>query len=751
MSSIVRLQSFRSVCLAVLFVLALTAAISTQSARAETPATFEVGAASVNINPVGPQFVGGYGFLVGPTNEVNDDLEVRAFVVGKGKNAAVFVIADLVGWFSAYRGPLLEPYGVNRTREKIAEELENYGYDIGRESVIVSTTHVHAAPAVTGIWGQPDPAYLKQVSDAAVSAVAKAAAQTKTSEIWTGTGNIRSFVWQNGQGTNHPDGFTVDEKLPIMWARDPKTGATNALYATVPNHPDQFQAGANDNKMSADWPGYARRQLDLLNGGTSVIAAGTLGRQEPPGSVKTYDEVEHQGRFVVNAIQRAMATATPLTSSTIAGSERYMRFEADNDDLLLGIKLFRAPSGDCIADEKICTIPRSVDPPYQHPGPTPADNPDIGTYTSAIRIGDALYFTNPGEAFPEINNAIRDGVSGARTVNPIGLAGDFLGYYYERADYTDEQFGSSDFEKYNVSADMPQSNLDMALENAQALGFSTSPQTIHAVFDSDVVDRPGVQWYPDEIESDSTTIQFYGASARSQNKLVEVDGPIAWDFGDGGTGSSANQERFDHTFPGPGSYDVTATVTGTNGKTRSWTDTITIDPPLTASAVQVTRTSAGAVLRVRTSGGSGKLIAGRWTCSNGSRRDGTSVTCPGNRAGSVSVTAADGAGNTATASIRIAPLQVRVTGPGRARKGRAGTYRVKVTNPSGLAVTGVKLKVSGRGVSLRKNVGSLPAGKSKTVRVKVRFPRSGPARTTFSVRSRNGGTAAARKLVKVRG
>lgn len=751
MSSIVRLQSFRAVCLAAVFAVTLTVAVSTQSARAASPATFEVGAASVNINPVAPQFVGGYGFLVGPTNEVNDDLEIRAFVVGKGKNAAAFVIADLVGWFSAYRGPLLEPYGVNRTREKIAAKLKQYGYNVGRESVIVSTTHVHAAPAVTGIWGKPDPAYLKQVSDAAVAAVAKAASQKKTSEIWTGTGSIRSFVWQNGQGTNHPDGFSVDEKLPIMWARDPKTGATNALYATVPNHPDQFQANANNNTMSADWPGYARRQLDLLNGGTSVIAAGTLGRQEPPGTVKTYDEVVHQGRFVVNAIQRAVAKATPLTTSTIAGSERYMRFEADNDELLLGIRLFRTPDGDCLDDEEICTIPRSIDPPYQHPGPTPADNPDIGTYTSSIRIGDALYFTNPGEAFPEINDAIRVGISGARTVNPVGLAGDFLGYYYERADYTDEQFGSSDFEKYNVSADMPQSNLDMALENARELGFTTAPQTIHAVFDSDVVDRPGVQWYPDEIESDNPTVQFYGSATRSQNKLVEADGPIAWDFGDGDTGTSVNQERFDHTFPGPGSYDVTSTVTGTNGRTRSWTDTITINPPLKASATQVARNAGGAVIRVTTSGGSGKLIAGRWNCSDGSKRDGTRVTCPGKKAGRVTVTAADGAGNTAQASVRIAPLRVKVSGPRSSRKGRSGTYRVKVTNPAGLAVTGLKLRISGRGISLRKAVGSLAPGKSRTVRAKVRFRKSGKVRATFSISSKNGGSAAARKLVMVRG
>jgi PKD repeat protein len=727
-------------------VLALAGAATAQSAQ---PATFKVGAASSSLNPVNPQFVGGYGFMVGPTKEVNDDLEMRAFVVGRGKTAAAFVSADLVGWFSAYRGPQLEPYGVDKTRERIAIKLRDYGYDIGRESVIISTTHVHAAPTVTGIWGNPDPAYLKQVADAAVSAVANAAASAKTSELWTGVGNVRSFVWQNGQGTNHPDGFTVDEDLPIMWARDPKTGATNALYANVPNHPDQFQASANENRMSADWPGFARRGLDQLNGGTSVIAAGTLGRQEPPGSVKTYEEVVDQGEYVVNAIQRAMATATPLTGGRIEGSERFMRFEADNEDLLLGIKLFNPPTGDCIEAFDICTIPRSIAEPYQYAGPNPGDNPDIGTHTVSIRIGDMLYFTNPGEAFPEINEAIRDSIQGPRFSASVGLAGDFLGYYYEREDYTDAQFGSSDFEKYNISADLPQMNLDMALENAEELGFTTNPQTIHAEFDSDVVDKPGIQWYPDAVETDNLTVNFYGSTARSQDKAVQA-GSIEWDFDDGTTATTANQDRFDHTFPGPGTYEVTATTTGTNSKVRSWTDTIVINPPLRTSITQVGRSSAGTKLRVAISGGSGKAIAGRWTCSDGKRRNGLTITCPGQKAGKVSVVASDGAGNTAPATLRVAPLRVSVKGPARVRKGKKATFRVKVSNPSATTVTGARLKVSGRGVRYNVGVGRLAGGKSRTVRVTVRFRKPGRLTSKFLVISNNGGRTGANKRIQVK-
>ena len=382
--------------------------------------------------------------------------------------------------------------------------------------MIVSTTHTHAAPVTTGIWGTTDQAYMQKLSEAAVAAVDKATADMKPSEIWTANGNVRSFVWQNGQGTNHPDGFAVDEQLPIMWARDPDSGATNALYANVPNHPDQFN-GTDNAQFSADWPGYARAALDGLNGGTSVIAAGTLGRQEPPGDVDEYSEVIPQGEFVVNAIQLAMAKATPLTEDTVAGTESYMNTLADNEELLFGISLWGAPGGSCFDEFELCTIPRSDVAPYFDDA-----NDHLGTHVPSVRIGDVLYSTNPGEAFPEVNAAISNSVSNARSTNVVGMAGDMLGYYYQRGDYTEQEFGSSDFERFNVGPDLAQDNANLGTANAAALGFATTATgTVFAPHDATVEDKPGVQFYPDQVESSDPTINFYGSSARSQDEAVD--------------------------------------------------------------------------------------------------------------------------------------------------------------------------------------------------------------------------------------
>jgi hypothetical protein len=751
-----------------LFALVLAAAcllLAAAHARAADPAVFNVGAATASINPDTPQYVGGYGYQVGPLTKTHDDLEARAFVVDKGDKALAFVSVDLVGWFAAYDGANA-PYGIDATRQKIADALKARGFDVGRESVIISSTHVHAAPTVVGIWGSIDPDYLKKVSEAAVTAATAAADQTKPSEIWTGIGSIRSIIWQNGQGTDHPDGFGVDSDLPILWARDPQTGATNALYVNVPDHPDQYQA-RDTNEMSADWPGYVRRKLDLQNGGTAVLAAGTLGRQETPGSITDYSEVTHQGEFIANQIQRTMAKATPLTDDTIAANEQYLQTTADNEDLLLAININPNESGICIDDFEKCTIPRSKQAPYFAPGDD-ADTKKIGTYVEAARIGDVAFATNPGEAFPEINWAIRDGVSGPRQVNVIAQSGDMLGYYYQRNDYTDQQFGSSDFEDYNVGPDLAQANADKAIAALGEIGFSTTPQTVHASGDTSIADKPGVQWYSDQQETANHTVTMFGSAAKSQDGTVPEPEEISWDFGDETTGTSAPGERFDHTFPGPGTYEVTATVTGTNSETRNWTDSITIDPPLSGTARLENRAWNGATVSASITGGQGDLVSARWTCQDGAKVDGLTATCTSTKAGTATVAVTDGAGNSAEASIEIGKAPAKPVAklkiikakvkPRKVKRGKAAKVAVTVKNTGNAAATGAKLclKVPGKakkGVKARpacRKIGKLAAGKTRKAGFKLKTTRKAKAVVKPQVVFSAKGAKSARKTVKLR-
>ena len=93
--------------------------------------------------------------------------------------------------------------------------------------------------------------------------------------------------------------------------------------------------------------------------------------------------------------------------------------------------------------------------------------------------------------------------------------------------------------------------------------------------------------------------------------------------------------------------------------------------------------------------------------------------------------------------------KVKVKGPAKAKKGKKATYKVTVSNSGNAEATGVKLQVKGKGVKAKKNAGTIPAGASKTVKVKLKFKKPGKVKTTFKVTSSNAGGKTVTRKIKV--
>ncbi|WP_213959304.1 MULTISPECIES: PKD domain-containing protein [unclassified Variovorax] len=649
---------------------------------APTPnALFKVGAATVSIAPDKPVYVGGYSDKSKPAIQTsNDPLEVRAFVVASGDKAVAFAVVDSTGWFADYQGAEAG-MGQFGARVDAAQKLADRGFTVDRSAVMVSTTHSHATPTLVGIWGlmgTDNRAYVKKVHDAVVQAVDAAAADLKTSELWVANGSIDALIWQNGQGTDHVDGFAVDARMPVLWARDPQTGATNALYVNIPNHPDQFRPfnGAVTQGFSADVPGYVRKQMDDTIGGMAVVATGTLGRQESPGQNADYAEVAYQGEYVLNTLRLAMAKAAPLTSAALGSSETLINnvtvgATAENQGLLSLMKYnaASAPFGGPNCNAALggnCSVPRALVAPWCNGNCAVSGSgaTTLGTYMTALRIGPLLYISNPGESFAEVNDTVRGEVLDAQSVNVVGLSGDFLGYAWSPSDYTTVQFGSGDFARYNVGPDLGQLTADGAYSNAAALGFKVKAgkDVVKAVYDSTVGDLPGIQFYSTRIATTAATISFYGSTAQPQNNYKQPAHALSmidWDFGDdSGAVNSNSSDRLSHAFTTPGAYKVTAKVTDTTtGNARAWSQTLTIQQPLSLAIVaSPSEQDVGKIqLNLTPQGGQGQLLAARWTCPDGQQPSGLTVSC--NRLplnGTIKVTAWDGAGNSATAQ---APVQ----------------------------------------------------------------------------------------------
>jgi hypothetical protein len=453
--------------------------------------------------------------------------------------------------------------------------------------------------------------------------------------------------------TDGYQGWRADGETPILWARDPDTDATIGLYANVPTHADIVN-GVGRHVISADHIGFERRFLDEDLGGTSVIAMGTLGRQESIVQVDGMEEAENVGRFVTNEIERALKNAKPITDGTIAAAEQYMLVPATNPALvaLAAANMAADPAGEatgdpikthCVPGVDICTIDRAILPPY-------GVGTAFGTWFTAFRIGDRVYATEPGEAFPEVSTAIRR-VFGGPDVSIVAMAQDQLGYYYPPETVPWTVVNDSDHHIYNSSLLLGEANVAAHAVNALQLGFTPSPNhETSQIDDLSQLRRVGVQFFPVPREQTGHTFLFdtrwsesvLGALTRGVLGPESSPDQIAWTFGDGTSATTRDGHIF-HTYAGPGSYVVTATVTGENGPS-TWTQTVIVDPPLVVAVSQ-----SGGIYTVTSNGGAGALLAAHWTFADATTANGLRVAKEAGTGGSVTVV--DGAGNRATATF----------------------------------------------------------------------------------------------------
>jgi hypothetical protein len=94
--------------------------------------------------------------------------------------------------------------------------------------------------------------------------------------------------------------------------------------------------------------------------------------------------------------------------------------------------------------------------------------------------------------------------------------------------------------------------------------------------------------------------------------------------------------------------------------------------------------------------------------------------------------------------------KVVVRGPTRMKSGRSGIFRVTISNPNNVDVSGVRVAVSGRGVKARSLVGRIRAGTARTIRIRLRPTWTGRTFANFRISSDNAGGKSVKKRIDVR-
>jgi hypothetical protein len=99
--------------------------------------------------------------------------------------------------------------------------------------------------------------------------------------------------------------------------------------------------------------------------------------------------------------------------------------------------------------------------------------------------------------------------------------------------------------------------------------------------------------------------------------------------------------------------------------------------------------------------------------------------------------------------LRATIGSLSVTGPARVKAGKTVSYTAKIKNTGNATATGVRLIASGRGISFNAPVGSINAGVTRTVNVRVRPKTVGTIKATFRATSGNAGSKTVTKNIRV--
>jgi hypothetical protein len=212
----------------------------------------------------------------------------------------------------------------------------------------------------------------------------------------------------------------MDSELRVLQAVRPDgrplaTLLNGSIHATV--------LGGDNTKVTGDWVSRVNPLLESRIGGRVLTVVGTLGRTQPSDrgcpdeSLK--DDAESLCRLddyaerVVARAEQAIQAATPLPADPVVAAHSFYIQDPASSALILGLNYVGDPAG--------APVNRSLTPPW-------LVGDVLGTVTASVRIGDVLLSTFPGEAYPQIPLAIRDGVPGLRGYMTAGLANDQLGY-----------------------------------------------------------------------------------------------------------------------------------------------------------------------------------------------------------------------------------------------------------------------------------------------------------------------------------
>lgn len=435
----------------------LAAVIIPCSARAELKA----GTAKAEITPAVGCYLGGY-YFAGRSTGVHDPLHTRVLALNDGTNTIVLISNDLIMTGGVF---------ANDIKQEIQKRT-----GVPPSNVVISAVHTHTGPeGYYEEFGKYPKEYLPEMKLEMESKIVAAVGEAINKMVPAQAGTL---VFEIGDFShNRHDGTLIDKRVVLLVVRD-MAGNPIGGFLNFAAHP--IMAPAEQQQMSADWPGVFTVEVEkYLGGGSFLLLQGAVGNITPAGAkgddgwqqltdygtrlagvvLGKFDSVQTTSDFPLAG--RLETMVVPVRSARSASEyrkqipEKTKQIQAsgmskDEQDQKIGWMKDRAGL-EAFLQPMFKTMKRVVK------GRTE-------TCIQAMRLGDTLLVAYPGEVVTELSQKIRDDLA-PRKVVVLGLANDHLAYLTTQKIYDEGGYEAG------MSLVYPQTSMEMT-EKLEGMALS---------------------------------------------------------------------------------------------------------------------------------------------------------------------------------------------------------------------------------------------------------------------------------------
>ena len=363
------------------------------------------GAARVNITPYVGINLSGFGNRTKGSVGIHDDLYAKAVVLDDGEMKVGIVSCDLLN---------LDESSVASIREKVQESI-----GIDGENILISTTHTHSGPLTSPLrgFGKLDREWVSILEKKIAGAIFMADSKLQEASIGAGKGHAEISVNRREKqdhgivlGVN--PGGAIDYEVGAIRIDDTeqKPLCTIVNYACHP-----VVMGGDSYLISADYPGYAMRLVEQVQGGdaVAVFLNGMTGDLNP-AKRGTFREVAQLGTILgAEALKVCEAANTsPDIKLRMAKEKVELRSgELPSEDELEAI--IKARKDELKASGRDYDMDREIALTWAQDAlemvRQDKKSAIVPVEVQVLRLGEIILVGIPGEVFVEVGLGIKEG------------------------------------------------------------------------------------------------------------------------------------------------------------------------------------------------------------------------------------------------------------------------------------------------------------------------------------------------------